>query len=135
MPGSASPEDFGAPDRTAMVERASAALTSRDWALDYWEGEINGFETPRYLRPATVVGKADGKLVDGSWGGACVFHGLTGCQIFETRPAGCRGVEPSPDSKRCHARHSSKAALAAAWGPFQDVLDEALSRARTGARP
>lgn len=134
MPGSASPEDFGAPVRAVMVERATAALASRDWAVDYWEGELKGFESPRYLRPATTAGKAGGRLIDPSYGGACVFHGLTGCQIFETRPVGCRGLEPGTDSRKCSVRHSSKEEIAAAWGPYQSVIEAALVRAK-GARP
>jgi Fe-S-cluster containining protein len=131
MPGSATPEDFGAPDRAVMVTRIRSALASGTWSVDWWEGECGNFESPNYLRPATVKGR--GRIYDASWGGACVFHGDDGCKIFPSRPSGCRGLEPSAGgSGGCTVRHSSKEDCAIAWGEYQAEIRRAVELIERG---
>lgn len=123
MPGSATPEDFGAPDRAVMVTRIRSALASGLWSIDWWEGDLDGHDSPNYLRPATVSGR--GRIFDPSWGGACVFHREDGCAIFPSRPSGCRGLEPNKDSHGCTPRHSGKQDCIRAWAEYQDELARA----------
>jgi hypothetical protein len=47
MPGAASPEDFGAPDREAMRDRLRTAFDSGLWAIDWWEGDPRDDRTRR----------------------------------------------------------------------------------------
>lgn len=82
----------------------------------------------RYLRPATV--KAPGKLVDASWGGACVLWSPdNGCRLaFGNRPYQCRHLKPHADSNQCHGS-MGKHELALAWVPYQVEAEAALDLA------
>lgn len=123
MPGSAMPEDFGAPNRDVMRERISAALASGRWAIDWYEGDPTDgdADSADYMRPATK-GK-EGRKRDGSWGGACTFHGPMGCALaFEARPWECRMLEPSA-GKTC-ALSTGKSHVAIAWMPYADILGD-----------
>ena len=145
LPGSAMPEDFGAPDLAAMVERITAALATGNWTVDWWEGDpeeeeaeyesafdqfLGGylaqfaeFGAP-FVRPATT--KARGEKRDPSFGGRCVFLSDTrGCEIFDQRPSGCRGLKPRRDRverRGCEVVHSSKQDAAIAWKPYAEML-------------
>lgn len=122
MPGVALPEDFGA-DEATMRATLAARLASGEWSIDWWEGDPRpGCDEEKrgyFLRPATVLGKGD--VFDPSDGGACVFLEPTGCRAFETRPAGCRGLEPDEDG-HCTIHYASKREAAIAWLPFAAIV-------------
>lgn len=123
MPGTTLPSDFG--DSPEMI---LAALTERlatgRWAIDWWEGnpttdgEYADIDRAYYIRPAI---KGIDRLYHPAYGGACTFHGPNGCEIFEARPSGCKGLEPGPDGT-CEVRHSSKQDSAIAWLPYHDLI-------------
>lgn len=122
MPGTASPEDFGAPDRDVMAYRIADVMHSGRWALDCWDGydgdgDLNG--DVYYLRPATVG--SEGHAVDRSWGDACTFLTDDGCAIYPSRPYGCRDLVPGPP---CYVatEQGSKRGGAMMWLPYQDIL-------------
>lgn len=148
-PGSAMPEDFGAPDLNVMRITIRAALQTDNWSIDCWEGDPrfrgeateSGDANPEdeidwdswFLRPATVHGRPSmrGGVVDRSWGGACVFHSAKGCAIQENRPSGCRGLKPGRygvDGRlsACVDEHSGKRHAAIAWLPYHNLIDELI---------
>lgn len=122
-PGAALPEDVGAPDETAMRAALTEKLKSGLWSIDWWEGDPRSgrddVERAYFVRPATKRGR--GRVFDASWGGQCAFLRADGCSIFDSRPTGCRGVEPSA-SGRCEPRYASKQDCASAWLPYTDLL-------------
>jgi len=123
-PGAAMPEDFGAPDDDALRTALKERLATGEWSIDWWDGDPregqNEIERAYYLRPATRQGR--GRIFDPSYGGVCnFFQDGKGCRIFDTRPTGCRGVEPSPTGP-CAPRYASKQDAAIAWIPYIDVI-------------
>lgn len=110
-PGYALPEDFGAPDRNALRTALLGALISGRWAIDWDEAAI-------IVRPAAVTG---GKV------GACTFWSRAGCEIFETRPSGCRALQPffnGVDEPECTVDDATIEVFARAWAPHFDILRE-----------
>ena len=105
--GAAMPSDFGS-TRAEILARLTAALSTGNWAIDWWDGDPRPMRyelgQAYYVRPRHVNTEA---LWDPTYGGhACVFHSADGCQIFDERPSGCRGLKPgNPD---CTVQHSSK---------------------------
>lgn len=132
MPGAAMPEDFGAPDRRRMEQMLTDRLASGRWAIDWWEGDPrpgkNDLDRGYFVRPATAARR--GRIFDPSWGGACTFHGPSGCEIFADRPSGCRGLRPASDYPGgCTVMHSDKVDAAIAWIPYHRILKRAAKRA------
>lgn len=149
MPGSTSPEDWGAPNRVEMTERLTEALASERYAIDWWEGDPRpksersgeSLSQADYIRPASVNGRG---MRDPAWGSlfgggnACVFWVKeSGCSLFhDARPVECRKLEPksSPDGE-CdgheapgfkHVKHEN----AVAWIPYHDVIEAAETKAQ-----
>lgn len=129
MPGAASPEDFGAPDREAMRDRLRTAFDSGLWAIDWWEGDPRDDRTREvldktvesyYPRPR-VVGVDH--VYDPSYGGQCVLLVNDRCSlVFDQRPVICR--ELVPKRGRCTAEIEDKQRIAVAWIPYHDLLSE-----------
>jgi len=148
MPGSTSPEDWGAPNRVEMTGRLTEALASGRYVIDWWEGDPRGPEykgehlgQADYIRPAAVGGRG---MRDPAWGSLfgggnpCVFWVKeSGCSLFhDARPLECRKLEPkSSPGGECdgheapgfkHVKHEN----AVAWIPFHDVLEKAEDAAK-----
>lgn len=125
MPGTAFPSDFGR-TRAAVLAKVEERLRSGLWCIDWWEGAIErGAPAPGYfLRPSTVDEKTRGLVMNGSWGGTCSNLGPEGCQIFDERPAGCRGLEPHVTKKgpACRVKYGDKKSAVMAWLPFHAEL-------------
>ena len=124
-PGAALPEDFGV-GTDEFESRIRSALATGRWAIDWWEGDPRDdgdgeLDEAYYLRPATVGD--EGRKFHGGWGGRCTFLGASGCEIFDNRPSGCRGLEPVSTDK-CVVRRASKQDAAIAWIPFSSKLVE-----------
>jgi len=128
MPGSAMPHDFGDSPEEILAGLTAKLKTGR-WAIDWWEGDPRDegdqdFSRSYYVRPAVRDGGRG--LFDPSYGGPCTFHGAGGCEIFDERPSGCRGLDPVPGPPiGCTVQHSSKQDCAIAWLPFHDLILEA----------
>lgn len=126
LPGAAMPEDFGADEATIRAVMVSRLKTG-EWSIDWWEGDPrpDHYEEERgyFLRPATLGGRGD--VFDPSNGGQCVlFDEGKGCRTFETRPTGCRGLEPGPAAGKCSPRYASKQDAAIAWLPYAAMIVE-----------
>lgn len=127
MPGAAMPSDFGSSAEEIAANLSDAFATGK-WAIDWWEGDPrddggDDLDRAYFIRPATTGGRG---LFDPSWGGRCVFLGDAGCEIFERRPSGCRGLEPSPPD--CKVQHSGKQDAAIAWLPLHNEILESARR-------
>lgn len=135
VPGSASPEDFGAPDREAMRQRLTAAFDSGRWALDWYEGDPvdcpAAYDRERtrayYVRPARVGHTYE--LFDPAWPGtACTFLGKGGCELtHDERPLECRALEPVAGDKQCTSHAGSKRERAIEWIRYERVLAEVVA--------
>ena len=128
-PGAAFPEDFGAPNPIEMQNRLLDAFLTGRWSMDCWDGYFGAVLEPKYVRPAVV--NQEGNPLDRTYGGRCTFLATfnQGCEIFETRPIGCRGLKPSKaeDGKHnCRVEYGSKKDSIEAWIPYQHILDELL---------
>jgi hypothetical protein len=157
LPGSTSPEDWGAPDHLVMVTRISEALASGLYAIDWWEGDPRGLDwgdqshlpCAEYIRPATV---GVNKMRDPSRGGTCVFWSQDrGCELkHDARPLGCRNLEPKSvggepgsdcDSRIADGFTSEKHENAVRWIPYRGVIKRAeklaiaLRKAKAKAKP
>lgn len=141
-PGATLPEDFGAPNQKEMQCRIKVALKTGRWTIDWWEGDPRYpnislakqwdnpkkyLHTARYIRPAEK--EKEGRLTDASWGGECTFLTDKGCEIFDTRPSGCRGVKPVAND-HCPAIYASTQDCAIAWIKYTNLLDIVYSEVR-----
>lgn len=133
IPGIAHPEDFGAPNVTALRRRVEAALASGRWAVDWWEGDPRAHSTTRnrrrldrayFLRPACAGD--EGLLMDPSWGGTCTFLGDNGCSLdHDARPYECRDLEPT-QGFNCVGHGLDKRGLAEAWIPYTSEVESII---------
>jgi len=117
--GFAHPDDLAKP----LIQTTRELLATGEWALDWWEGDINGDELERIpmLRPRHT----NGGVVDGSWGGTCVFLTESGCQrTFAERPRQCRLMKPE-DSLKC--KTDGKEPYARAWRPYAAELEKLIA--------
>ncbi len=125
MPGIASPEDFGAPDRDVMRARIADVLHSGRWSIDRWAAD-DEWPNMLYLRPATICGA--GLVLDFSWGGQCTFLTIEGCAIYPSRPYGCRDLVSGPPCLPA-TDAGTKLGGARSWLPYQDLLIEQAEQA------
>ena len=136
MPGLTTPEDWGAPDHDVMIRRLEVAFATGDWAIDWWEGDPRKrarrpLSEVLYVRPSTVEGKAEGRLMDPSWGGQCALLTPTGCPLpREGRPTMCRTLEPLPEGLGRCEQHFLKKDVAATWIKYQTLLRALAQHAR-----
>jgi hypothetical protein len=117
-PGAEEPERFlSDPDPVAALARA---LSSGDWLVARHLGV-------RYLRPATVAERAEGRVHVGAETSPCVFLEETGCRLpFAGRPRMCRDLEPWANGD-CQATWDLPQA-GQAWAPWGRLVDDALER-------
>jgi hypothetical protein len=126
MPGTSSPEDWGAPDEDAMAARIDGALRTGKWAIDWLDADEDVGSRVFYLRPA-IKGK-EGDVFDPSWGGTCTMLGPKGCALeYEQRPHGCRELVPGLPDAPCLRPDTTmpKITDAGLWAPYQDLLRDA----------
>lgn len=123
-PGAAFPQDFG-DDPIAIKAKLLEAFRTNRWAIDSWDGNFNGVWDAKYVRPSTA-GK-ECRWLDRTWGGRCTFLSPSGCGIFDTRPTGCRGLQPI-EGEKCEVRYGSKRDAIEAWLPYQRILREILDQ-------
>lgn len=111
LPGAYYPADLGRtwPER---VRRARELLESGWAAVDAYDGR-DDFPTVYFLRPATV--RAPGRVIDLSWGGACVNLERQGCRLARPeRPSVCKSLRPGqPGLSDCVGL--TKRDIAEAW--------------------
>jgi Fe-S-cluster containining protein len=116
-PGAAFPENFGAPDEQAMQSNLLEALMSGRWAID-------SAECGKYIRPS--IKDEEGNLNQShsfGWYKVCTFWSKeNGCEIFSSRPTGCRGLEPLP-LLTCEVRYGNKDASSKAWKPYHKLIE------------
>ena len=131
LPGCYHPSQFG-----PSLEGVEELLRAGKAAIDWWEGELAGYEgTSYYLRPATKSARRH--PFDPSWGGECILLTPAGCPLsFEDRPLGCRMLKPDPNWNgqeiTCQFEgigdlDTEKEFAAIAWQPFAKRL-EAIGR-------
>jgi hypothetical protein len=145
LPGAASPEDFGAPDKSAMLARLTAAFAAGRWAVDWWEGEPSGDVRLRHdvYFPRPIAKDHDAGLLvpyypedmGSTWSPRmfeCTFLGPTGCELaHEDRPLECRALEPRAD-RNCVEHAGRRQERALEWHAYQHVLKAAI-KAHDGA--
>lgn len=140
MPGIATPEDFGAPDRDVMQSRLREALSSGRWAIDWWEGDprpdSHALDAAYFVRPATWDKR--GTLYDPSWGGRCTFLGVKGCELeYDARPRNCRALIPRPGTSCVETDEDggrvNKDRYAIAWIPYIGLLLSVAEEVRHAA--
>jgi len=142
IPGMTMPEDWGAPDMTTVTGRLKEAFASGRYSLNWWEGE-SWREQPELhgkvfiVAPAVEDGEGDTEYPDNVGGGwfappvrlGCTFLKSDGCELgFDSRPHGCRTLEPSIMGN-CKPHGGGMAEFALAWAPYQEAI--AMARANT----
>lgn len=119
-PGSASPIQFGAPDRERLKTNLVRALRSGNWQVDWYECEERGY----FLRPAIV---GDHRIKSPSWGGRCTFLTERGCKLTaRNRPSECAAVKPDPLMQNCTGDDGGKLEYSQRWKPYWDDIDAAV---------
>ena len=141
-PGLEAPDRFlAAPDPAGAL---AAALASGDWVLARHVGvpwadgvpppDSDRYRVIEYPRPATVAERERGETFRGGEEAPCVFLGASGCALpFEERPRMCQSLEPSAAGD-CESPWDQRSA-ALAWLPWQDIVADAVRRARTERSP
>lgn len=125
-PGTAWPEQFG-PDILSGLRKA---LASGEWEIDWWEGVLDGIDSPNFIRPAVKIDdrNTEAKLRRGLRRGECVFLSDEGCKLsWEERPSMCKALVPNASMVCDDVGEYTKEAGARAWIPFQDLIEEAAS--------
>ena len=124
--GCAMPDDFSDRAGRFRPEMLRAALATDMWAMDWWEGDPRArrrgdtSSSVEFIRPR-YVGEP---VVNGSWGGRCVFLGIDGCDLAPgKRPTGCRMLEPKP-GRLCVEHGGGKRQSAVAWMKHGALLKE-----------
>jgi Fe-S-cluster containining protein len=127
LPGIVSPSDL----KEVTVD-SLRALFKEGYQFDYWEGDLTGKAehsgmTFYYLRPQTK--KSVGRIVDGSWGGECVFLTESGCsKSFEERPTQCRALVPV-ENQGCHVLIPyEKKTMIKEWIPYNGIISQTIDK-------
>lgn len=139
VPGSTSPEDWGAPDLDAMRSRIAEALASGRWTVDRWYAEYHR-DAPLdhdvlFVRPARKgwEGFRFDELEEPAWtrfllrpmAHPCTFHSASGCELgADARPLECRTLEPMPSGTACKQHGGAKMDRALEWAAYQSVLPD-----------
>jgi Fe-S-cluster containining protein len=127
FPGVPHPNDLGAPDEDLLRATVRALLATGRWcvASDGRTGWGPDAEPAFfYLRPEIKEDESKTHFGLGGRGekyGPCTFHGPGGCEIYETRPRGCRELVPDEDAAKCKSRQPREA-LFDAWEPYEWIL-------------
>lgn len=126
-PGIPHPEDLGAPDVEVLRETVQALLATGRWVVDH---DAHGWLEPDpaawYLRPA--MKGSEGKQppwLSFEGAGTCTFFSEGRCEIYATRPRGCRALVPQVDTN-CTAP-LAKARQVDMWEPYEAMLVELRS--------
>lgn len=130
MPACAMPKDFKDGDLDELVK----ALKTGKWAVDWLDraGLLEPTDETQdrayFMRPAVKGAK---QVYDTSKGGECTFLTSVGCKLpFESRPEGCRLMEPKGSGKCIlHGANTKQAAMA--WMPFKEVIENAVAHINT----
>lgn len=128
MPGSVLPTDLDPSLREDRIAHGlRLMLETGRYAIDWWEGspftdELKGGDNGYYLRPS--IRGEEGQWVSPSWGGACTFHGPTGCALPEAeRPGECKMLIPvAPGQCYYPEGWDGRRSVAQAWWPFRHLL-------------
>lgn len=130
------PQDVPQP----LVEGLAALLRSRDYVVDWWEGDPRPREGQGdsvisevyFPRPAHVVWGNWPLDAPSDWSTQyqCVFLGPAGCALPDRdRPAVCRALEPRDAGEGGCKGHLNKRHLALAWLPLQEEIIRAVDLA------
>lgn len=125
MPGITSPEDWGAPDKAAMLKKMRPAIQSGGYELHDWYGDpvtrsLDSGGTIWMPRPS---GSAFG------YGHRCNSLTAKGCaKSYLDRPRQCRDLAPGVDPAKtgCEGGYTNQQA-AIDWVPYQDVVSKAAN--------
>ena len=127
MPGIVSPKDLKGITLESLTD-----LFKEGYQFDYWEGNMTRKPEHEdiqffYLRPQTK--KSVGKIVDGSWGGECVFLEESGCtKTFESRPAQCRALVPKEDLGCTLPKSYEKEKMILEWLPYNEIISKTINK-------
>ena len=120
LPGGVLPTDFG----LDMIEGIRSALASGRYAIDWWEGDIDGQDDlPQvmFIRPATKG--LEGKVFDASWGGECTFLTSAGCGLpRDQMPSECKALRPRTTAEGDCPSTFTKEDVCREWRPYQSLL-------------
>lgn len=128
--GAVFPQDIQGPLADGICEM----LQTGNYAVDWYEGDPRAdgeLDCVYYIRPRHT--NAREQVMDGSWGGQCVFLSDTGCILaFDRRPHECRMLEPIHTGQQysCKSHAGGKAKAALAWIPYQSEICAAIAKAR-----
>lgn len=125
-PGSCYPDDI----EPLTAERVIEMVLHERYAIDWYEGDPRpdgDLNHVYFLRPAI---RGVTSHLDPTWGGECVFLTDTGCSMSaDKRPRECLAIIPSdPIDGHCLAEdgYEGKEAVAMAWLPHQDLMNEVV---------
>ena len=123
------PNDIG--DKSNIVENSISLIKTGKWTIDCWEGDPrpNGkLGQVWFIRPAHK--DSIGKLIDRPWGGVCCLWTIeSGCSLtLEKRPFQCRVLRPKKSYQCGLNQQYGKEYVALKWIPFQDQVEEIISR-------
>lgn len=119
-PGYAVPDDFGSTNEE-RARNISAKLRSGLWCIDWWDGLLDGVDSPDFIRPAEA--SHVGELRHAGHGSACALLTETGCSLrFAERPVMCRALEPHPAGFGSCRQPAENLDAARAWIPYQDLI-------------
>ena len=128
MPGATMPQDildmFPADN---MAESLIEAFETRKWVIDCWEGDPRPnkeeLDQAYYIRPKNDDSYHSG-IYSFTWGGRCIFHTDTGCQLDENeRPYSCRMLEPKQNDECVMHDDGGKQKCSIAWIEYtEDII-------------
>ena len=115
------------PTQVEISYQGIKTLFKKGFCFDYWEGDIidNGpLDKVYYMRGQHKA--QEGKIVDASWGGECIFLTDMGCNLsWEERPFQGKSLVPGAD--KCFLPEtSSKKILVLAWRKYQHQIEKIL---------
>ncbi len=129
--GTVFPQQFDKIDESVITN-----LIKNGYCFDYWEGNPtdnaqHNDKTAYYIRPQHK--RYEGKIVDGGWGGECVFYSEdTGCsKEFKDRPLQCQALVPKTNRECSLGKGLSKKDGAIAWLPYNDIIQNVIHKLRS----
>lgn len=140
MPGMAAPDDFLTAESELDVGRIREMVVDGRWCFDCWDGDprldADEVSDVPFLRPV-VVG-SEGEVFERSYGGRCILHGDSGCELaFAQRPLECRGLLPDVDrpGECCRGVDGiSKREIAIMWLPYREQVWQLIYEIRANKR-
>jgi len=131
-PGTAAPEDFGAPDVEQMRQNMLDALRSRRWVVGHAYRPFVAMDGSTIVVPASLSDVLLYLHPAQKRTGSCVFWSRCGCDIFETRPTGCRTLRPAMGiaGPECEQSAANARAFVVGWSQFQQIVMDVQKRTR-----